>query len=60
MKDHAPPIPVSINMNNRDETINWLRARKEPWLNNDKEIEIALKDGQDFVNVKCGEEIIAY
>lgn len=60
MKRQTLSIPVSINMDNRDETINWLRARKEPWLNNNEEIKIALEDGQDFVNVKLGEEIIAY
>jgi ribosomal protein S18 acetylase RimI-like enzyme len=55
-----PQIQVVVNLYDRDETINWLRGRKEPWLNNVNEIEIALRDGDDFVNVKYEKEIIAY
>lgn len=56
----TPAIPVEVNFQSRDETIRWLKGRQEPWMFNEKEIEVGVRWNHFYPNAKYKGEIVGY
>jgi len=55
-----PRIPVTIDFFSADKTIKWLQEVDIPWVYNQQEIDIGMKEGHYFPHVKHGDSIIGY
>ena len=55
-----PAIPAELNMYSNQETIEWMRRCPENWIYNSKEIEVGLREGHLYPNLKLNGEIIGY
>ena len=53
-------IPVELNLYSNQETIDWIKSCPEDWIYNPKEIEVGLKEGHQYPNLKHNGEIIGY
>jgi GNAT superfamily N-acetyltransferase len=55
-----PSIPVSVEFCSFQETLDWIRGLKEPWMVNDTEQIIAMEEKHYWGNVKTDQCIIGY
>jgi ribosomal protein S18 acetylase RimI-like enzyme len=53
-------LPIDISLNNSNETVAWLKGFVEPWMYNEREIRLGLREGHYFANAKLSGAIIGY
>jgi len=56
----TPKIPVEINLFSKDETLDWLRNNGEPWMLNQRELDVGLAENHYFPSIKYQGKIIGY
>jgi ribosomal protein S18 acetylase RimI-like enzyme len=56
--DYKPKIPVKIDMNSTDKTIEWLIKQSQSWVVHPKEIDAALKYNHCWPNISYKDKII--
>lgn len=56
----TPMIPAEIDFHSTLKTILWLGKREEPWMFNNREIEVALKESHLYPQIRRNGEIIGY
>lgn len=58
--DIQPRIPVEFDLYGAQETIGWIKKRKESWIYNPRELRVGLEEGHFFPNLKYQGKIIGY
>jgi len=56
--EYQPKIPVEIDMNSTNQTIEWMNSLKDSWVTNPKEIAAALKYNHCWPSVRFKGKII--